>query len=141
MAAGMLFARLQIRAPQARVLLVAPPRSVGDVSGIANQLVEAIERAGEDARLVDVRSEGGVGAPSELPSLGRLRERLTGAPGFTVALGSGILDDPASLLAAAVADGVVVVALAGRTTRADLAEARQEIERAGGSLLGGAMHC
>jgi hypothetical protein len=132
----MLFARLQLRAPRARILLVAPPRSTTDVSGLAQQLADAIGRAGHAVRLVDLRGQGDTDAPPGLTSIDRLREHLKSSEGFTIATGSSVLDQPAALLAAAVADGVIVVAVAGKTTRADLEEARHEIERAGGSLLG-----
>jgi Mrp family chromosome partitioning ATPase len=53
-----------------------------------------------------------------------------------VLVGDGILDDPDSILAAAVVDAVLVVAKSGRTGRQDLARTREEIERAGGRLVG-----
>jgi hypothetical protein len=55
---------------------------------------------------------------------------------LTLMCGSGVLDDAATLLSAAAVDGVILACVAGTSTRADLAEARLELERAGARLLG-----
>lgn len=151
--AGMLFAHLQLRAPTARSFLLAAPRSRTQVPEIARDLAAVATDAGCHVRLVDLRAEAGSppGAVTEqtdprveivspaapqLINLEAAREALTAFSGITFAYGGGLLDSPSTLIAAAVVDGVIIVARQGRTARADLEQARAEVERSGGRLLG-----
>ncbi len=161
----MLFARLQLTLPEARAVLVAPPRSSLDVSGLASDLAECAATSGFATTLVDVRGLEGlvcpvgalysqssdqaeaadaaagslhkisIGGPSGL-NIEQLRRALGSSEGFSVLLGAGLLDNPATLLAVPLVDAVIVVARRGKTARADLERVRSEIERASGRLAG-----
>jgi hypothetical protein len=132
-------------------VLVAPARSDLDVDDVARELASQIEAAGDDVLLKRLRELGhsretGPGQSPETPDLGKahsgrltlesLRAFLAAGRGYVVLVGRGILDDSNSILAAAAVDAVLVVAKSGRTGRQDLARTRDEIERAGGRLIG-----
>ncbi len=143
----MLFARLQLRAPAARSVLLCPPRSEGGASDLASALAAAISQAGTKARLLDVTTStraraAGEGVEemevleSELTDVDRARRALTWPAGYTVAAAAGVLENPQALILAVAVDGVVLLARSGRTMRTDLVRAREEIEAAGGSVVG-----
>ncbi len=67
----------------------------------------------------------------------QLARSLLVSPGvITVASAPGILEDPSSLFLASAADAVLIVAEAGRTTRAALRRARLELDTAGAHVVG-----
>jgi hypothetical protein len=141
----MAFARLQLLAPAARSVLVAAPRIGRDVSGVARRLAETITRAGHPVQWLDV-AEPGAEAPqgaeavtvesSTLLDPGQAKKALSSDAGYTIICGGGVLDSAPTLTLASAADVVILVARVAHTGRADLSEARAEIERAGGALLG-----
>lgn len=115
---AILFARLHVMAPAARVILIASVRSSTPAADVAETIAGAVQAADQPVRLVDV---GGEAEPF---------------PGYTIVRGRGILDDPQTVLSSAAADAVVVVAEKDVTTRRDLEAARLQIESEGGSLVG-----
>lgn len=115
---AILFARLHVLAPAARVILIAPVRSSTPAADVAENIAGAVQATDQPVRLVDV---GGEAEPF---------------PGYTIVRGRGILDDPQTVLSSAAADAVVLVAEKEVTTRGDLAAARLQIESEGGSLVG-----
>lgn len=127
-AAAMLYAHLQVRAPDAKIIVLAPPLSTGRITIAARALAEVAGKAG---RLVDIS-----GARPEVWSLDQARASLLSPEGTAVVAAGGLLDSPNALVAAAVADAVVVLVQRGRTTRRDLARARSELERTGAKLVG-----
>ena len=158
----MLYARLQLALPEARTVLVAPPRSSLDAFPVARELAGLAAAAGCSVRLIALTAAGGDAAsqtrsdaPGEgaatgdievlrlpaanLGNLDRLREVLAPARDLTVIAGSGLLDNPVSILAAPIVDGVVVVVRPGKTARSDLSRVKVEIERAGGRIAGAVM--
>jgi hypothetical protein len=174
----MVFARLQLLAPDARSLLVAGARTASDVVGVARRLAETIHASSHEVQWLDLQpvtgslngvaesgtetrttsdgsttmklTPGDVGptlpadrgietvklTATELGDAQRTKSVLSGNEGYTVICGGGILDSAPTLLLAALADGVILVARRARTKRADLSAARAEIDRAGGRLLG-----
>jgi hypothetical protein len=135
----MLLARLQLRAPEARLVLVVPARSSLDVTDVVQGLSAALESVGEAVHVLDLRSLGGDGAAHDgdrPTTLATIRAALRHGSGYTLAFGGGVLDTPAALLASQIADGVLVVVRAGKTYRSDLAVVRGQVERDGGRLLG-----
>jgi hypothetical protein len=145
--AEMVFARLQLLAPSARSLVVAGARSSPDTRAFADRLARTIAEAGHKVRWLDV-----AGAAASVPVAGGIEQLpppvaqmgdaqiargvLDAGDGFTVICGGGVLDSAATLLLTSGADGVILVVRLGKTERSDLAEARAEIDRAGGHLLG-----
>jgi Mrp family chromosome partitioning ATPase len=73
---------------------------------------------------------------SELTDVDRARRALTWPAGYTVVAAAGVLENPQALILAVAVDGVVLLARSGRTMRTDLVRAREEIEAAGGSVVG-----
>lgn len=123
-----LFARLQILAPGAFSFVLAPVRSGLDARPSADGLARWLVETGQQAGILD---------PQDLPAdRDRLQEKLSAATGYTIVAGRGILDDAPTLLAAAVADAVVVLVRRGRTSRADLESVRIQLEAAGANLAG-----
>jgi len=129
---GMLYARLQLAVPGARSFLVAPVRSSLSAEQVAEDLASQATEAGEKVRCIDLAST----PLSSAASLEHLREMLGSSPGLTIAVGGGLLDTSSAAIACGALDGIVLVAKRGKTSRADLEEARREIERAGGKLAG-----
>lgn len=127
-AAAMLWAHLQVRAPDARIILLASPRPHERARQAAKALAEVAGKAG---RLVDIAS-----TRVDVWSLETARQALRAPEGTTVVSAGGILESPNALVAAAVADAVVVVAVEGVTTREELERTRRELERAGAKLVG-----
>jgi hypothetical protein len=115
---ALLFARLHVLAPDARVILIAAVRSTVGVSLVAEAIEGAIQATSQPVRVVDA---GGEADPF---------------PGYTIIRGRGILDDAQTLLSSAASDAVLLVAEAGMTMRSDLEAARLQIEAEGGSLVG-----
>jgi hypothetical protein len=115
---AMLFARLHVLAPDARVILIAAVRSSLGIAAVADAIGAAVQAVEQPVRVVDV---GGEAEPF---------------PGYTIVRGRGILDDPQTVLSSAAADAVVLVAQPGATLRTDLEAARLQIESEGGSLIG-----
>jgi hypothetical protein len=145
-AAGMLFAHLQLRAPEARSILLAPPRSGQLTASIGPALSELAHSAGHEVRLVDVANHDARASKAAqldqavLWNRDNLRMALDGFTGLTIVMGQGILDSPQTVLAAGTVDAVILVARAGKTDRSDLAAAGHEVERAGGRLLGAVLY-
>jgi hypothetical protein len=149
-AAEMLVARLQVRAPYARTLLVAAAdgtRTDKAATGLASSLAGAGQAVGyidlvapaQDVAMVPPRPGAVRDAPllsTELESVDRARRAIAPPEGYTVICGGSILDNPATLLVSGVADGTVLLARRGHSPRAALVMARREIEGAGGRLLG-----
>lgn len=131
-ASELLYARLQLVAPGARTVLIAPARSSVRAAQIAQDLLGSAQGAGQSARLVDL----GAVPSSEVSTAESARQTLNSFDGLTVVLGGGLLDSPWTLLVAAVVDAVVVVARRGRSSRLDLDQVRREVERAGGKIVG-----
>jgi uncharacterized NAD-dependent epimerase/dehydratase family protein len=115
---ALLFARLHVLAPDARVILIASVRSTVGISLVAESIAAAVGAANQPVRLVDA---GGEADPF---------------PGYTIIRGRGVLDDPQTVLSSAAADAVLLVAQPGHTIRADLEAARLQIQAEGGSLIG-----
>jgi hypothetical protein len=115
---AILFARLHVLAPDARVIVVCAARSSLSVSDVADDIAEAVKAAGQPVRRVDAGGEA---------------EEF---PGYTIVRARGILDDPQTVLSSAAADAVVLVAQEGVTMRRDLDAARLQIAAEGGSLVG-----
>jgi hypothetical protein len=115
---ALLFARLHVLAPDARVILIASVRSTVGVSLIADSVAAAIGATNQPVRIVDT---GGEAEPF---------------PGYTVVRGRGVLDDAQTVLSSAAADAVLLVVQSGVTVRADLEAARLQIAAEGGSLVG-----
>lgn len=115
---AILFARLHVLAPEARVILIASPRSSLDVAPVVQSIVETLQAADQPVQAVDA---GGEAEPF---------------PGYTVIRGRGVLDDAQTVLSSAAADAVVLVAQAEKTDRADLEASRMQIYAEGGSLVG-----
>lgn len=115
---AILFARLHVLAPDARVILIAAVRSSTVAADVAETIAGAIQATDQPVRLVDV---GGEAEPF---------------PGYTVVRGRGILDDPQTVLSSAAADAVILVAEKEVTTRGDLDAARLQIQSEGGALIG-----
>jgi hypothetical protein len=141
----MLFARLQLRMPGARSVLLCHPRSAEGTSELAAALTSAISRAGEKARLLDVTDSraptDGTQEPmevleSELTDVDRARRALSWPGGFTIVAAAGALESPKALVLAAAVDAVLLLARSGRTMRPDLTRSREEIEAVGGSVVG-----
>jgi hypothetical protein len=142
----MLFARLQLQAPSARSILLAPPRSERGVDQLAASLAGTIVAAGGKARLLAATTTEPKNVPAavermqvletELVELERARRALGWPIGFTIAYAGGVLDTPAALVLAAAVDAVVLVARAGHTMRADLVQAKSDIEVSGGIVVG-----
>ncbi|MBV9278490.1 MAG: hypothetical protein JOZ41_00265 [Chloroflexi bacterium] len=144
-AVGVLFARLQLSVPKLRTVLIAAPRSAEFSPGLGKELAIAAASAGLAARLLDLTGREGDGegeAGLRVDTLGvavnldALRRTIDSFEGFTVVQGAGLLDHPGTILAVPCVDAVVVVAARGTTTRGDLEAVRQEVERAGGRLVG-----
>lgn len=143
---GMLFARLQLMAPGARSILLVAPRHEVDVRGTSRQFAAAIAAGGHPVRLIDLAGpdpgdvppgvEEAPVTPDMITDPGAAALALRAGAAYTVISGRGLLEDAPTLLMAAAADAVVVAARAGRSYRADLAEVRLEVERAGGRLIG-----
>lgn len=145
--AGMLFAQVVLRAPAARGILLATPTASAGTAPIARALASLAVTVGHRVHLVDLTGAGAVGrspdgvettapAAPQLLSIDSARQVLMTPGNFTVAFGGGVLDTPATLIAAAVMDGVIVVVRQGRTTRRALDLAREELERVGAHVLG-----
>lgn len=143
----MLFARLQTTAPTARSYLVTGARSEPDAGSTAGNLAEAIVATGHRVRWFSLaQPSDGESPPSgadelslletELGDVQRARSALESSTVYTVICGAGILDSPRTLLLSGAVDGVVVVVDQGRTLRSDLEQARDDVERGGGRLLG-----
>lgn len=115
---ALLFARLHVLTPDARVILIASVRSTIGVSLIADSIAAAIQATNQPVRIVDTGGEADL------------------FPGYTVIRGRGILDDAQTVFSSAAADAVLLVAQSGVTVRADLEAARLQIEAEGGSLVG-----
>lgn len=140
----MLLARLELRAPGLRSLLLAAPRSSFDLAPLSEKLYAAAIQAGLQAHLLRV-PDVELGAPSsvgetmaaeDVATPATARRRLATSDGLTIVLGRGILDSPGTLITASVVDGVVLAARLRRTSRKDLSDAGGEIERSGGRLVG-----
>lgn len=124
----MLYAHLQVRSPEAKIIVLAAPLSETAVQGAARALAEV---AGQAGRLVDIS-----GTQGEVWSLEQARRALRSPEGTAVVAAGGLLDSPNALVAASAADVVVVVVQKGKTTREDLVRARRELERIGAKLVG-----
>jgi hypothetical protein len=143
----MLFVRLQLLAPSARSFLLASARSEPGVDRLSADLAGAIAASGGKVRLLlategALKLEIGPGVEplqvleTELVELERARRALHWTSGFTVACAGGVLDRPGALVLSVAADAVVLVAHRGVTMRADLVQARTDIETAGGIVVG-----
>lgn len=115
---AILFARLHVLAPDARVILIASARSATTAADVAQSVAGAVQSANQPVRLVDVGHEA------------------EPFPGYTIVRGRGILDDPQTVLSSAAADAVVLVAETEETLKSDLEAARLQIDSEGGSLIG-----
>jgi len=142
---SMLFARLQLRAPEARSILVAAANDRDLASSISANLASTADEVGQRSRLVRVIEDDApppAGFPGEALTVARLgsvneaRDLLATFDGTTVICGQGILSSPTTLLLASVADATLIVAKRRKTSRAQLAAARLELERAGARLVG-----
>jgi Mrp family chromosome partitioning ATPase len=143
----MLFARLQLQAPSARSILITAPHSGQHLSKLAGDLARAIISSGARVRLLDVTPSAGASdlgddvermdvLESEMTDLERARRALNWPSGYTVLCAGGVMDSPAALILGAASDGVLLVARAGKTMRADLIQARDDIESSGGTVVG-----
>lgn len=139
----MLFARLQLLAPEARIFLLAAADGT-DTGAVAEALAASIERAGLAVRTVGLfgsTREGDKAQTWVLPAEARsnlteVQKALGGFDGYTVAVGGNLLKHGPTLLATRSADGVLLTAARGKTSRTDLSRAKKEVERAGGQVLG-----
>ena len=154
--ADLLFARIQLRYPDARHLLLVPADATGSAVDLARQLAVAIAGAGQRVGLIDVgdgkpRQEqdnelGGAGATpgiysidlleAEMGDANRIARALESRGGFTVASAGPLQHDAQALRLSAAVDAVIVVVRGGRTLRSDLADIRENIESVGGTLVG-----
>lgn len=139
--ADMILARLQVAHPAARILLVTSPRSMNELPKFCRDLSAALEGRGNSVRRVDT---AGSSATAQEPNrAGATTEGAVprGQPAgeYTVICAPAVLDDARALLLIASADVVVVAARRGRTSRDDVVRAREEIERAGGTVAGGVL--
>jgi hypothetical protein len=143
---AMLLARVQLIAPDARSILIA---SIGDAqtSRISRELAATIHVNGNPVRWLrlaeSAMEESDADGVSRLDlleadfrDLSRLRRALSPAEGYLVVAGESPLRHPRTLLTSAAVDAVVVACRRQTTSRAELRETRDEIERAGGHLLG-----
>ncbi|MDQ2744209.1 MAG: hypothetical protein M3Z66_18210 [Chloroflexota bacterium] len=154
--AGLLFARIQLRYPGARHILLVPADTSGSTTDLARQLAAAIAGAGQRVSLIDVG--GGKARPKEGAELSgtlatagvhtielleaemgdakRIGRALESQEGFTVASAGPLQHDEQALRLSAAMDAVIVVVRRGRTLRSELAEIRHEIASVGGTLAG-----
>ncbi len=154
--ADLLFARLQLRYPGARHLLLVPADRSGSTNDLARQLAGAMAGAGHrvglidagggkarrrhDIELSDTPATPGVYSidllEAELGEAKHLARALESQEGFTVASAGPPQHDAQALRLSAAVDVVIVVVRRGRTLRSELAEIRHEIESVGGTLAG-----
>lgn len=142
---ALLFARLEVMAPQARRLLIAPSRSSLDVTPLARRLVEVATEAGFEARMLDLREGHGTKQSPEVESTemavdaASLRRSLEGQTGYTFLVAGGLLDYPSAVVAAAAADAVILAVQLGKTPRQDLEKCREQLRTSAARLLGSAL--
>jgi hypothetical protein len=139
---GMLFARVRILAPQAHSVLLAPLHAEEADRDLARIFCQTTREHGLEARLIDLVGLGPAvertGSPSARDFSGpeEARTFLQQFAGISVIRGRGLLDDPATLFAAAAADATVLLVTRSQTSRSDLAQARLELERSQATLVG-----
>lgn len=143
----MLFARLQLSAPDARAFLIAAADSTS-TSEVAEDLAASIAKAGLTVRLVELVRDESPDEPDDQKvqrqvlsseskgNLSGLGQALKGFDGYTVLSGGSLIDHAATLLATKSADAVVLVASRGKTSRTDLARCKAEVQRAGSLVIG-----
>lgn len=136
--AAMVLARLSVVAPDLASLVVASPRRSPRVLEVAHGLANAARERGRQVRLLDTgsRGSGQEMSAADFGTLEAVRDTLHSPAALTIVTGGGILDDPDIFMAAAVADGVLLVAEGGKSMRDDLRRCRAEIDRAGGRIVG-----
>jgi hypothetical protein len=144
--ADLLFARLQLRAPDARSVLLVSARDWSNTPALGAELARAMVETGARARVLDVTGRWSGTLPdgvermevleSELNDLEHARRALQWLPGFTVASAGGVLESPTALILAAAVDAVLLVARQGRTMRNDLVQALEDIQGVGGRVVG-----
>jgi len=154
--ADLLFARIQLRYPGARHILLVPADASGATSDLARQLAAAMAGAGQRVGLIDVG--GGKTHPkhdiepcdtlatpgvyridlleAEMGDPKRIGRALEAQEGFTVASAGPLQHDAQAVRLSAAVDAVIVVVRRGRTLRSELAEIRHDIESVGGTLTG-----
>lgn len=143
----MLFARLQLLAPEARTVLLAAPRGSPQSEKYGRSLVLAAIAAGSAARLLVIgpQSEAVVREddkmivlpPETLGTPDAARQHIAASNGeLTVVAGRGLLDDPSTFIASSVVDAVIVVIERTRDRRVDLSRVREQVGGAGGTIVG-----
>ena len=133
----MVLARVAVIVPDLASLVVASPRLSRRAVEVARDLAGAAQERGRQVRLLE--SAGRSDSDSRAAGFSTLqtaRATMRSPDALTIVTGGGILDDPDVFTAAAVADGVLLVAQRGRSLREDLTRSRSEIEQAGGTVLG-----
>lgn len=138
--AQILYARLRALHSNIHSVLIAAPNASDLVADAASRLAEAAERAGEVAEyvnLLEFKKVSGNSSSSTQSAWSRsdISQRIGDQSGLLVLYGGGLLDAPAAVLAASEADGVLMAALRGRTTREELLRARLLSDQAGGRLI------
>lgn len=144
--ADLLYARLQLRAPDARSVLLVSARDGANTPVLGAELARAMVGTGTRARVLDVTGRWSGTLPegvermevleSELNDLEHARRALQWPLGFTVVSAGGVLESPTALILAVAVDAVVLVARQGRTVRNDLAQALEDIQGVGGRVVG-----
>lgn len=152
----MLFARIQLRHPGARHILLVPADASGSTTVLARQLAAAMAGAGQRVGLIDVGDgrarpkhdtdvSGTLATPgvhsidlleAEMGDAKRIGRALESQKGFTVASAGPLQHDAQAVRLSAAVDAVIVVVRRGRTLRSELAEIRHDIESVGGTLAG-----
>ncbi len=138
---ALLFARLQLAAPQGRTFLVTSARGE-DVESLAEQLASHAQLCGRKTRLLvpetatppSVEGVDIVGVSGPACSEREKARRLLAGEDYVVAAWRDLLGSAEATILAASVDGVVVVARRARTAQADLQDVRLELERFGGRL-------
>jgi len=154
--ADLLFARIQLRHPGARHILLVPADASGSTTVLARQLAAAMAGAGQRVGLIDVGDgrarpkhdtdvSGTLATPgvhsidlleAEMGDAKRIGRALESQEGFTVASAGPLQHDAQAVRLSAAVDAVIVVVRRGRTLRSELAEIRHDIESVGGTLAG-----
>ncbi|GAC1318898.1 MAG: hypothetical protein NVSMB22_01330 [Chloroflexota bacterium] len=149
-----LVARLELFRPSVKSVLLASPTSGPSLVPLGERVAEAARRMGRPARTIRLVDAATVGERSTgdarrgnaddvvlsaaaLLDTEATQSLLRGFDGVSVVVGAGLLDDPATLLAARSAECVVLVARVGKTLRSDVVKARLQVEQAGGCIAGG----
>jgi hypothetical protein len=130
---ALLYARLEVMFPAAKAILVADATGDVDCEGVARNLTRFLCDRGRKARVLEVKSQ----ATGQSGGVEDWRSLFAGFDGYTVVVGEGVLNDPATILAATACDAVVIVCRRGRTARADLERTRSRLDEAGARLAAG----